>query len=212
MPQPAAHTERTAVSARSSGRPRARWAATSTVLRSIRVSSGRRFRRTHLDTIRRRQRISRCSRPNFRTTIKNDTLLIRPYVGTIYNVLDGVNRSSGADPSVGSAWTSVTNGTGCSVAEPCLIPDSASAAFRDQEIDRLHGTTVTLIHPLGEASLNLSCRWDARECVALLDVDPDDLGPQLRLVGDLQRSAHESPQLLRRRLLHRLEPELRDDR
>jgi hypothetical protein len=57
----------------------------------------------------------------------------------------------------------VTNGTGCSVAEPCLIPDSASAAFRDQEIDRLHGTTVTLIHPLGEASLNLSYDYRSDE-------------------------------------------------
>jgi hypothetical protein len=92
----------------------------------------------------------------FRTAIKNDTLLIRPYVGTIHNVLDGTNRSAGPDPSVGNSWSAVTSGTGWSVARPCLLPDSASAAYRDQEDDRLHGATVTLIHPLGEGALNLS--------------------------------------------------------
>lgn len=91
-----------------------------------------------------------------RTSIKNDTLLIRPYVETIFTSLDGTNRDNGPDPSVGSAWTQLTTGAGCSAAKPCLVPNSATASYRQQEVDRLHGTTVTLIHPLADASLNLS--------------------------------------------------------
>jgi outer membrane cobalamin receptor len=91
-----------------------------------------------------------------RTAIHNDTLLIRPYVGTIYNVLDGSGRSSGPDPSDGGAWAAVTTGAGCSIQQPCLVPNSASSAYRNQELDRLNGATVTLIHPVGDAALNVS--------------------------------------------------------
>jgi hypothetical protein len=92
----------------------------------------------------------------FRTAIRNDTLLIRPYVGTIFNLLDGSGRSSGPDPSYGGAWQAITTGSGCSPAKPCFVSASGLAAFRDQEIDRLHGTTVTLLHPVGDGALNLS--------------------------------------------------------
>jgi len=92
----------------------------------------------------------------FRTAIRNDTLLVRPYAGTIFNLLDGSGRSSGPDPSVGTAWTAITTGSGCSALQPCLVPDSGLSGFRDQEVDRLRGTTVTLLHPIGDAALNLS--------------------------------------------------------
>jgi hypothetical protein len=91
-----------------------------------------------------------------RTAIHNDTLLIRPYAGTIFNVRDGSGRSSGPDPSSGGAWAAVTTGTGCSTLQPCLVPNSAFSASREQELDRLKGTTVTLIHPVGDAALNVS--------------------------------------------------------
>jgi outer membrane receptor protein involved in Fe transport len=91
----------------------------------------------------------------FRTAIKNDTLLVRPYAGTIYHVVDGSSFSSG-DPSTGGNWTTVTTGPGCSPATPCFEPVSGSALFRDQENDRLWGTTATLVHPIGDATFNLS--------------------------------------------------------
>ena len=91
-----------------------------------------------------------------RTAIKNDTLLIRPYVGTIFNLLDGSNRQSGPDPDNGSGWTQVTTGPGCSTTSPCYTGASIANAFRAQEVDRLHGTTVTLIHPVGDSTFNLS--------------------------------------------------------
>ena len=107
----------------------------------------------------------------FRTAIKNGTLLIRPYIATIYNLLDGSGRSNGADPSIG-AWTLVTTGAACSVQSPCLVPVSSfpssvnngiDGSYRNQEIDRLHGTTVTLIHPFADASLNLSYDYHSDE-------------------------------------------------
>jgi len=91
----------------------------------------------------------------FRTAIKNDTLLVRPYAGTIYHVVDGSSFSSG-DPSAGGNWATVTTGPGCSPQYPCFQPLSGSSLFRDQENDRLWGTTATLVHPIGEATLNLS--------------------------------------------------------
>jgi outer membrane receptor protein involved in Fe transport len=107
-----------------------------------------------------------------RTAIKNDTLLIRPYAGTIFNLLDGSGRSSGPDPSVGGAWAGVTTGPGCSVQSPCLVADSALAGYRDQEVDRLNGATVTLIHPVGEASLDLSYDYHA-DVTAVTSGDPN---------------------------------------
>jgi outer membrane receptor protein involved in Fe transport len=92
----------------------------------------------------------------FRTAIRNDTLLIRPYVGTIFNLLDGSGRSSGPDPSDGVAWTAVTTGSGCSTQQPCQLPCASLCGFLDQEIDRLHGTTVTLLHPVGDGTVNFS--------------------------------------------------------
>lgn len=91
----------------------------------------------------------------FRTAIKNDTLLVRPYAGTIYHVVDGSSFSSG-DPSGGGSWTTVIRGPGCSPQYPCFQPLPGSSLFRDQENDRLWGTTATLVHPIGEATLNLS--------------------------------------------------------
>jgi hypothetical protein len=95
----------------------------------------------------------------FRTAIKADTFLLRPYGGTIYHIVDGSNFSSG-DPSAGGGWATITTGPGCSPQVPCFRPLSGSSLFREQENDRLWGTTATLIHPIGDAALNLS--FDAR--------------------------------------------------
>jgi len=98
-----------------------------------------------------------------RTAIRNDTLLIRPYVGTIFNRLDGSGRSSGPDPSEGGAWAAITTGVGCSSLYPCLVPNSGASGYRDEELDRLHGTTVTLLHPVGDAALNVSYDYRSDE-------------------------------------------------
>lgn len=108
-----------------------------------------------------------------RTAIKNDTLLIRPYVATIYNLVDGSGRSDGPDPSDGTAWTSITTGAGCSTQSPCLVPDSSLAAYRNQEVDRLHGTTFTLIHPLGDATLNVSYDYHS-DATTVTGGDPNE--------------------------------------
>jgi hypothetical protein len=107
-----------------------------------------------------------------RTAIKSDTLLIRPYGGTIFDLLDGSGRSSGPDPSSGGAWTALTTGSGCSSLQPCLVPHSVLAALRDQEIDRLHGATVTLLHPVGEGTLNLSYDYRSDQ-TTVTSGDPD---------------------------------------
>ncbi|MBV9408506.1 MAG: TonB-dependent receptor, partial [Candidatus Eremiobacteraeota bacterium] len=98
-----------------------------------------------------------------RTAIKNDTLLVRPYAGTIFNRLDGSQRSLGPDPGGGEAWSQVTTGPGCSVAAPCYQAISFLAAIKQQELDRLHGTTVTLIHPMGEGVLHLGYDYRSDE-------------------------------------------------
>jgi hypothetical protein len=90
-----------------------------------------------------------------RTAFRNDTLLLRPYVGTIFNLLDGSGRSSGPDPSSGGAWKPLAGGGNCSSPQEC-VPNSGLASLIDQEVDRLHGTTVTLLHSLGDGTLNLS--------------------------------------------------------
>ncbi len=97
----------------------------------------------------------------FRTAIKDDTFLLRPYAGTIFHVVDGSDFSSG-DPSTGGNWVTVTTGPNCSARYPCFEPQSGSSLFRDQENDRLRGATATLVHPMGDATLNLSFdeRWD----------------------------------------------------
>ncbi len=54
----------------------------------------------------------------FRTTIKNDTLLIRPYTGTTARINDGVSEP--LNPGNTGAFNLVTNPNNCSAALPCF--------------------------------------------------------------------------------------------
>ncbi len=103
-----------------------------------------------------------------RTAIHNDTLLVRPYAGTIFTVLDGTGRGSGPDPSNGNAWKQVTSGAGCSSQQPCYTTLPEYAPFRQQEGDRLQGTTFTLLHPAGEGTFNLSYDYRSDRTTAAL--------------------------------------------
>jgi outer membrane receptor protein involved in Fe transport len=53
----------------------------------------------------------------FRTSIKNDTLLIRPYTGTVTRINDGTNEP--LNPGNTGAFNLVTNPTTCTAALPC---------------------------------------------------------------------------------------------
>ncbi len=97
-----------------------------------------------------------------RTAIGNDTLLVRPYGGNIFNSVDGTRRHFGPDTTSGSSWMAVTTGNGCSAAQPCIVPFSGQDEAQ-QELDRLHGTTLTWIHPYGDATLNLSYDYRSDE-------------------------------------------------
>ena len=60
----------------------------------------------------------RQSQPNFsadfKTTLKNDTILFRPYAAAIRRLIDGSNES--AQPGDAGAWSQVTNPANCTVA------------------------------------------------------------------------------------------------
>lgn len=100
---------------------------------------------------------------------KLDTFLIRPYAGTIYSYTDGLGRGDLPQGSDNNAWFQVVDPGLCTTAAPCyigtnpnpLVGPSAGCTqltpcytpnydhpYVDQELDRLHGVTLTYIHPV----------------------------------------------------------------
>ncbi len=121
-----------------------------------------------------------------RTAIGNDTLLVRPYVGTIEpEVIIGTGEifypagfspgpgSLGAtDPGFqtdcGNAFGSTTNPTGGTTVvngqTECF--DSAYSTF---EQDKLYGTTFTYLHPVGDSLLDLTYDFHGQSTFAYIN-------------------------------------------
>jgi hypothetical protein len=100
---------------------------------------------------------------------KADTFLIRPYQGTIYSTTDGLGRGDFPQGANNNAWFQVVDPGLCSSAQPCyqgtnpnpMIGPSSNCSqlepcyspnydtpYVSDELDRLHGYTLTYIHPV----------------------------------------------------------------
>jgi len=84
----------------------------------------------------------------FRTAIGNNTLLVRPYTGVVYRDIDG-----GGEANYPQYYTA----TGAEVAQ---------SPYTTVEQDRLHGTTVSLVHPFGENDLTATYDYHSDETYA----------------------------------------------
>lgn len=119
----------------------------------------------------------------FRTAIGNDTLLVRPYVGTIEpEVIIGtgeiyypagfspVNNPTepGFTTACGNAYGSTTNPSGGTTVvngqTECF--DSAYSTF---EQDKLYGTTFTYLHPIGDSLLDLTYDFHGQSTFAYIN-------------------------------------------
>ncbi len=83
----------------------------------------------------------------FRTAIGNDTLLLRPYTGVITRYVDGNAESYYPDAIYGTGWTKADDGT---------YQVALQSAYNEIEVNRLHGTTFTYLHPFGTNILNFT--------------------------------------------------------
>jgi hypothetical protein len=92
----------------------------------------------------------------FRTSVGNDTLLIRPYAGSITNIVDGTGEAdypnyffptgSNTPCQYGGATSPSTNGyTQCN-----------QTVYTTSEYDKLQGTTFSYLHPVGEDLFTLT--------------------------------------------------------
>ncbi len=75
-----------------------------------------------------------------RTALRNDTLLLRPYTGVITRFVDGNAEAAYPDSIYGTGWTKASNGS---------YKESFQSAYDEIEVNRLHGTTFTYLHPYG---------------------------------------------------------------
>ncbi len=111
-----------------------------------------------------------------RTTLGNDTLLLRPYTGVVTRIVDANKEALFPDGQFGAAWSLVRAPSTCSAALPCYVDGGrapvANAAnvcaaqrcyqpqlqtpYDEIEVNRLHGTTFTYLHPLGAGLLNVT--------------------------------------------------------
>jgi outer membrane receptor protein involved in Fe transport len=119
----------------------------------------------------------------FRTAIGNDTLLIRPYVGSIEpEIIIGTGEiyypagfspvnmpnDPGFQTACGNAFGSTTNPTGGTTVvngqTECF--DSAYSTF---EQDKLYGTTFTYLHPIGDSLLDLTYDFHGQSTFAYVN-------------------------------------------
>ena len=119
----------------------------------------------------------------FRTAIGNDTLLVRPYVGSIEpEIIIGTGEifypagfspvnapnDTGFQTACGNAFGSTTNPTGGTTVvngqTECF--DSAYSTF---EQDKLYGTTFTYLHPVGDSLLDLTYDFHGQSTFAYIN-------------------------------------------
>lgn len=118
-----------------------------------------------------------------RTAVGNDTLLVRPYVGTIEpEVIIGTGEifypagfspvnapnDPGFQTACGNAFGSTTNPTGGTtvVNGQTACYDSAYSTF---EADKLYGTTFTYLHPIGDSLLDLTYDFHGQSTFAYIN-------------------------------------------
>ena len=158
----------------------------------------------------------------FRTAIKDDTFLLRPYAARSF--MSSTVRISAAATRAPAAIGSRSRPARTAARDiRGFEPQSGSSLFRDQENDRLRGATATLVHPMGDATLNLSFdeRWDQTTLASgnpsvkydgsplsmtgYQDSIPPDDRAQQRFLGGVYHAADEPFAAVRRRLRHELE-------
>jgi len=111
----------------------------------------------------------------FRTSFKDDTILIRPFTQVVQRINDGTQAPN--TPGNNGAFSLATLPSQCSATNPCYIAnggalttytsatnpcaasntpvatscyqDGAADPYYQYELDRLHGVTGTYLHPLG---------------------------------------------------------------
>ncbi len=125
-----------------------------------------------------------------RTAIKNDTLLLRPYTGVITRIVDGNDEADFPDGQFNLSWLRYTSKTTdpnyhpCSTQYPCYLPGALQpsyttvnnpcatvvcfepqlgSAYYETEVNRLHGTTFSYIHPFGQNDLNFTYDYHSDE-------------------------------------------------
>ena len=84
----------------------------------------------------------------FRTAIGDNTLLVRPYAGSVMRDIDG-----GGESDYPNYYT----------AAGAAVPQSPYTTF---ELDHLHGTTVSFIHPFGENEVNATYDYHSDDTYA----------------------------------------------
>jgi hypothetical protein len=82
-----------------------------------------------------------------RTTLNNDTLLLRPYTGVVDRIVNGDQEVFFTAPQFGQAWNLNPDGT---------YSPNLGSVYEESEVNRLHGVTFNYLHPFGENTLNFS--------------------------------------------------------
>ncbi len=96
----------------------------------------------------------------FRTSLGENTLLVRPYVGNISRIIDGSGEANYAD------HYSPVQSASCPTAAGGGLYYCPQSAFNLLESDKLHGTTVSFIHPFGENLLNFTYDYHSDDTFA----------------------------------------------
>lgn len=106
----------------------------------------------------------------FRTAIGDNTLLVRPYQGAISRVIDGSGESNYPEFWYPSALASGFCTGSPSYGKPGPTVGGYTECFQGPystwEHDKFKGTTVSLIHPFGQNSLNFTYDYHSDETFA----------------------------------------------
>jgi hypothetical protein len=142
-----------------------------------------------------------------RTAVGNDTLLLRPYTGVITRFVDGNAEALYPDAIYGTGWTKAADGS---------YQEAFQSAYDEIEVNRLHGTTFTYLHPFGDNFLNFTYDYHSafihvrrRGLSGSADVCCADHGTYERPLDKHGALAGAEAQTGARRLPHALEPRLR---
>jgi outer membrane receptor protein involved in Fe transport len=108
----------------------------------------------------------------FRTAIGDNTLLVRPYAGTVLRDIDG-----GGEANYPNYYTA-SQTKGCSTASTDGYYECPQSAYTTFELDKLHGTTVSFIHPFGADSVTATYDYHSDDTYAQAGTP----GPQMPVV------------------------------
>jgi outer membrane receptor protein involved in Fe transport len=123
----------------------------------------------------------------FRTSIGSNTVLVRPYVGSIQpevvvGKLQGYYPNffspAGADPAAFQAFCQANFGSNTSPAGTLTSVAGQQVCYQSPydkyEQDKLYGSTFTVIHPMGESTLNFSYDFHGQSTFAY-EVTPSNI-------------------------------------